>query len=734
MSGATPSGSFRRSSFAQQSGASNSLVQSFVDPSVSRPVELRLETVPPEDRPPSFFFGAVVILVALYFDTSVALWNQQYKGVQRAGDGEACEALWGRVEEGLAYNFEPPPPECRLEEGAPVDVAAIDRLLDCLRSAEHCSNIRTAVLAAVAHNPQLNIFGEEVCDSLAMEKVHCGTLVGNVTARNGYELRYSIEPESLRSRKWADLCPRRCSACLSPATQVVSRPAPPRPRAAVAVRRLAARSVEEVAMMRWPSGNWQAALQGPGHVSMVRMSAEDAEPGQRYFDASLQHPDCPWYLVQVNESRRGDFKWKQKEQELCGLSAVDKETCEDRDICEWHDKGRVQSAEKRGCYFKECKAIEGGVCYERRIHTYHKGASLFLQAVIGLMLYWGFAYYVGGMRLLRTCFDLVKMRKFAVVGLMFGFSSVFAFLAQENLTPGSYMIMGQTSILVVPTMWRFIFRTPIPSLTWLHISMTAFGIIMYQLADMDGDGGDKKDNFLGVVFIFFKVLMNGTAAVLSELFLKTQGDIPFVVQVTYVLPFKALACLSTVVILPPHRLPPTDIRPGWATHDWSIFVVFVIFHSLGDTVTSALVTKVFDSVVKAILGVIGIIFPTWIVSYMIGWESVDFDTSQGKLKVSGALIVVAAAFAYVLGRAQAKELSTKIDQVIELTREAGVPTVASTVSKESPVRPRPESAGITVRGGHGANGGADPAGGDAGHMRNRLLPPTSEGSQQTSPA
>jgi len=68
------------------------------------------------------------------------------------------------------------------------------------------------------------------------------------------------------------------------------------------------------------------------------------------------------------------------------------------------------------------------------------------------------------------------------------------------------------------------------------------------------------------------------------------------------------------------------------------------------------VAKVFDSVVKAVCGVVGIVFPTWLVSYLVGWDTIDWHDAGDQLKVCGALVVVLSAFAYVLGRAQAKEL------------------------------------------------------------------------------
>eukprot|EP00435_Cladocopium_sp_Y103_P005186 s5005_g1.t1 len=55
---------------------------------------------------------------------------------------------------------------------------------------------------------------------------------------------------------------------------------------------------------------------------------------------------------------------------------------------------------------------------------------------------------------------------------------------------------------------------------------------------------------------------------------------------------------------------------------------------MGQTVGAA-VAKQFDSVVKAICGVVGIIFPTWVVSYLVGWEDLDPRSSAGQLKLTG---------------------------------------------------------------------------------------------------
>merc|ERR1712032_1702391 len=94
----------------------------------------------------------------------------------------------------------------------------------------------------------------------------------------------------------------------------------------------------------------------------------------------------------------------------------------------------------------------------------------------------------------------------------------------------------------------------------------------------------------------------------------------------------------------------------------------IVFHNLGDTVMSAIVAKTFDSVVKAICGVVGIIFPTWAVSWLVGWEDIDVGDSSGQLKMFGGITVVIASFAYVFGRQQAAcaELAQKELEAVQI--------------------------------------------------------------------
>lgn len=94
----------------------------------------------------------------------------------------------------------------------------------------------------------------------------------------------------------------------------------------------------------------------------------------------------------------------------------------------------------------------------------------------------------------------------------------------------------------------------------------------------------------------------------------------------------------------------------------------LVAHNLFDTVMSATVAKVFDSIVKAVCSVVGIIFPTWVVSYALGWDKIAFGTATGQLKVSGGILVVVSSFAYVFGRRQARrceELQTKCEELEE---------------------------------------------------------------------
>jgi len=414
---------------------------------------------------------------------------------------------------------------------------------------------------------------------------------------------------------------------------------------------------------RRATGDWAASL-GSYWTSgrqMVHVSRETAGPDGIYFDEALQHRECPWYLVEVESSQRKAFAWHEGEQEHCGASGLrDREVCESRLGCVFFQG----DAEGPGCYMADCLPGSGRVCYRRAIHTYDKGFSLFLESICAMLVHWTWAYCAGGTEMLKSCFDISKMRRFAVIGFLFGFSSVFAFLAQAKLTPGSYLIIGQASIIIVPIMWRLTFRTPIPLLSWTHIVAATLGIYMYFLADLEWGSG--SDSLIGVMYAFTKVCMAAIAAVNTDKYLKTLKDIPFTVQVSYILPFKTCACLATTFMLPPHGFPPAAYRPSGAFHDMNWVVLVILVHSLGSTIATACVVKVFDSVAKALIGVISIIFPTWVVSYAIGWDTIEWNTDKGRLKVSGGLIVIIMAVAYVLGRSQAAALSTKIDQLAEI--------------------------------------------------------------------
>lgn len=96
----------------------------------------------------------------------------------------------------------------------------------------------------------------------------------------------------------------------------------------------------------------------------------------------------------------------------------------------------------------------------------------------------------------------------------------------------------------------------------------------------------------------------------------------------------------------------------------------IVFHNLGDTIMSPAVAKQFDSVVKAICGVVGIIFPTWVVSYLVGWEDLDPGSSAGQLKLTGGIVVIVGSFAYVLGRSQSEKLQRSQEEVQKLKRHS----------------------------------------------------------------
>jgi len=306
--------------------------------------------------------------------------------------------------------------------------------------------------------------------------------------------------------------------------------------------------------------------------------------------------------------------------------------------------------------------------WKAKAQTFTVGVALFIEAVFGIAVYYSLNYFVGGYEQLRMCFDMRRMARFIPVGTMFGFSSVCAFLAQRALQPGSYALYAQSGIVIVPIMWRIIFWKPLSVVTWFHIAFIAMGIVMYRMSESDINIACDGE---GLFWVLFKVLAAGLASILAEMMLKNQTDVPFIVQVSYILPIKAFSCLLTVFLLPPHGW---KSRPGGPLHDWTFFTLLVLIHSLGDTVMSSVIAKTFDSVVKAICGVVGIIFPTWTVSYALGWEKkVDLSNPADQLKVTGGILVVVASLAYVFGRADAAKLDEALkDKQLAEERVAGM--------------------------------------------------------------
>lgn len=307
-------------------------------------------------------------------------------------------------------------------------------------------------------------------------------------------------------------------------------------------------------------------------------------------------------------------------------------------------------------------------------HTFTKGAALSVQASIGTSLFYAYNYCIGGMAQLKRCWELRGLLTFAPVGLMFGLTAVFGFLAQDALSPGSYALYAQSGVVIIPLMWSIVFRKALPMLTWTHIVLIAMGIVMYRISELDLN--ESLFSGVGLVWVGLKVLAGGVATIWAEAFLKSDSSVPFSVQASYIMPWKVLATFSTIYILPPYGLP--SDRPGGFFHDWNSLTLCVIFNNLGDTIMSAVVAKVFDSVVKSVCGVVGIVFPTWAVSLLVGWEVVSLGSPSGQLKAFGGSIVVLGSFAYVFGREKAQkdeqsvgEMRTKESKQHEFIKPSG---------------------------------------------------------------
>lgn len=344
-------------------------------------------------------------------------------------------------------------------------------------------------------------------------------------------------------------------------------------------------------------------------------------------------PGCPASIVE-------GLKKPQQASLLFRRLSVSEEVMREDRLCSWQAVVSLPTARLK------CKP-----------QGFTKGCALSFQATCGLILYYCYNYWVGGLELVKECFNLGRLLKFSAVGMMFGCGAVFSFLAQDALSPGSYALYAQ-------------FRKPLAVVTWIHIGVIAIGIVAYRVSEIDLD---HLFDGIGLLWVLLKVLMAGLGSVIAELLLKQDTSLPFTVQVACILPSKAIACLLTIWLIPgpdmewPNHLPD---RPGGFFHDWSFWTFVIVFHNLGDTIMSPAVAKQFDSVVKAICGVVGIIFPTWVVSYLVGWEDLDPGSSAGQLKLTGGIVVIVGSFAYVLGRSQSEKLQRSQEEVQKLKRHS----------------------------------------------------------------
>lgn len=303
--------------------------------------------------------------------------------------------------------------------------------------------------------------------------------------------------------------------------------------------------------------------------------------------------------------------------------------------------------EERDCPWYIVRSIKPGKQWHKRPHTFTKGVALSIQACIGLALYYGFNLWQGGFSQLKLCWAPKRLIRFGLVGCLFGLGAVFSFLAQDALEPSSYALYAQANIVVVPILWRICFRKSLAQVSWIHIVLIGFGIAIYRISAFNEQSAAASLSGTGLFWVSMKVICTSCASIVAEMFLKGDDPVPFSVQASCILPWKIISTFSTVFLLPPHGLPD---RPGGPLHDWTFWTVVIIFHNLGDTIFSAVIAKTFDSVVKAICGVVGIICPTMIVSMAAGWEKFDVETPGGQLKSTGSVIVLLSSFAYVLGR------------------------------------------------------------------------------------
>lgn len=267
------------------------------------------------------------------------------------------------------------------------------------------------------------------------------------------------------------------------------------------------------------------------------------------------------------------------------------------------------------------------------VATYTVSSVIFVSQAFCVLVGWCMAYSSGGFADLAKCKDVVPLRRFAYIGMIYALGDVFEMESGNHIDSATYTVLSQSKLIITAVLMTVIDRAPQSTMQWFILFTTSAGMLEYVLVGKAKGG--MTFSSVGICLALIKVFISCYVAVLNQRALKRDNH-PFPVQFSCLKVSWALTSF-VYMIVKDGLLGDGHLFGVWT---WRTFVLVFAGFVL-KTLFNQYLLKVLDAIWKNISEAIGVLLVYFAKVLFLGGT---FDAAV----FNAAFIVLLACVSYIL--------------------------------------------------------------------------------------
>lgn len=284
------------------------------------------------------------------------------------------------------------------------------------------------------------------------------------------------------------------------------------------------------------------------------------------------------------------------------------------------------------------------------VATYTVSSVIFVSQAFCVVVGWFLAYSTGGMADLARCKDIVPLRKFAYIGMIYAIGDIFEMESVNYIDSATYTVLSQSKLIITAVLMTVMDRSFQSTMQWFILFTTSAGMLEYVLVGKAKGG--MTFSTIGICLALVKVFISCYVAVLNQRALKRDNH-PFPVQFSC-LKVSWAATSFVYMIVKDGLLGSGSLFGEWTSRTFVlVFAGFVL-----KTLFNQYLLKVLDAIWKNISEAIGVLLVYFARVLFLGGA---FDGAV----FNAAFIVILACVSYILTKSKPSEPKKKRDDVGE---------------------------------------------------------------------